>query len=117
MFEQTSPKFPVDASLQRQLRVLIFARLGLIFLILLAGSWWMYGDRQLAFTPIPSGLMQLLFVTAILTPVYLLWLKFSRRLVWQIRGQFLIDVLLVTWLVAQTGDLILPYVTLYIFII
>lgn len=117
MFDTTNPKFPVDATLQRQLRVLIFARLGLIFLILLAGSWWIYGGRQLAFTPIPSGLMQLLFVTAVLTPVYLLWLKFSQRMVWQIRAQFLIDTLLVTWLVAQTGDLISPYVTLYIFII
>src|SRR5580765_2368419 len=117
MSDTAIPKFPVDATLQRQLRVLIFARLALIFLILLAGSWWIYGDRHLAFTPIPGGLMHLLFVTAVLTPVYLLWLKFSRRLVWQIRAQFLIDVLLVTWLVAQTGDLISPYVTLYIFVI
>ena len=117
MPEQQRSKFPPDASLERKLRVLIFGRLGLVFLILLAGSWWMYGDRQTPFTPFPAGLFQLLLVTAVLTAVYALLLRFSRELVWQIRSQFVIDALLITWLVAQTGDLISPYITLYIFVI
>jgi two-component system sensor histidine kinase PilS (NtrC family) len=117
MFDQEKPVFPHDPALYRKMRVLIFGRLGLMCLMLLAGNWWAYGARQFAIAPIPAGLLELSFATIVLTVIYLLWLRFSRTLVWQIRSQFLIDTLLITWLVAQTGDIISPYITLYIFVI
>jgi two-component system sensor histidine kinase PilS (NtrC family) len=36
---------------------------------------------------------------------------------WQVRSQFFLDALLITWIVWRTGDLTSPYVTLYIVLI
>src|ERR1041384_2554913 len=60
----------------------------------------------------------LVFIVSIgLTVVYFLLLNLSKAVLWQIRGQFIVDTLLITWLVWRTGDLTSPYITLYIVLI
>jgi two-component system sensor histidine kinase PilS (NtrC family) len=53
----------------------------------------------------------------VLTAIYAIWLRLRGAIVWQARLQFLIDAILITWLVRGTGDLVSPYITLYIFLI
>ena len=52
-----------------------------------------------------------------LTIIYFFLLRISKNFSWQIRVQFLLDALLITWLVWRTGDLTSPYITLYIVLI
>lgn len=117
MFDQSPTRFPIDASLTGRVRVMIFGRLTLGFLFLAAGWWWIYSYTQFSLRTIPNSLLALLSVSVALTLIYLVWLRFSRTLVWQIRAQFLIDTVLITWLVWETGDIISPYITFYIILI
>jgi two-component system sensor histidine kinase PilS (NtrC family) len=52
-----------------------------------------------------------------LTVIYALLRRFSRALVFQARFQFLIDIILVTWLVWTTDVIHSPYIALYIVVI
>ena len=107
----------IDAALASRVWILTLCRLALVILIVLAAWWWIYSDARMTLITIPNGMVMLLLITILLTAVYQLWLRVSRKLLWQIRTQFLIDTLLITWLVWETGDLISPYITLYIFLI
>src|SRR5690348_11528370 len=104
---------PVDTSV----RNLILGRLGLILLILIARLLWVSTYRTDAYRAIPTTLIGLFFVAVGLSLVYAIWLRYGPSRVWQIRSQFILDGLLVTWLVWETGDLISPYITLYIILI
>lgn len=107
------PSEILPAKIQR----LIYGRLGLIFLLLLASWWWSNSFLKLSTKSFPNSLF-LLFATAIgLTFLYLLVLRFNKNYQWQVRIQFLIDVFLITWLVRETDNVISPYVTLYIVLI
>jgi len=117
MFRSTSPAYSIDPILARKVWGLIFGRLSLILLIVLAGWWWVYSGPQLSLSSIQNELGLLFLVSIALTVVYVFWLKFSRTLLWHVRAQFLIDAILITWLVWETGDLISPYITLYIILI
>lgn len=117
MFRPRRPTFPFDGELVSRVRVLIFARLALMLVIFLAGWLWVFPDNRHAFDTLPKGMIALLLVSVVLAAIYLLWLSFVRTLVWQIRAQFLIDALIITALVWETGDLISPYITLYIILI
>ncbi|HEV7398073.1 MAG TPA: ATP-binding protein [Pyrinomonadaceae bacterium] len=88
--------------------------LGGIFL-LWAGSLWTRGNLR-GHGPWRSPLTIFLALGA-LTIVYALARRFSRAVVLQTRVQFLIDILLVTWLVWLTNDAHSPYTALYIVII
>ena len=111
-----TPKFTVDSRIAENVAKLIFGRLAIAFIILLAGLWWVT-DRGLSLGAISSGYFLLFFAVVVLSALYLIWLRLGRKLIWQIRTQFLIDALLITVLVGATGGLISPYITLYIILI
>lgn len=96
---------------------LIFGRVALIFLLLITNLWRTSGVGDLAGGDSPDHLLILFSAIVVLTVVYFGLLRVLPASVWQIRLQFLIDVVGITWLVLQTGDIISPYVTLYIVLI
>lgn len=101
--------------LERKLWWLILGRLMGAILLLWAGSLWMRSNLR-DHGPWRSTTTILLVVT-VLTLVYVLARRFSRALVLQTRIQFLIDILMVTWLVWLTNNARSPYTALYIVII
>lgn len=116
LISETPTVFPNEIP-PAKIHRLIFGRLGLIFLLLLASWWWSNSFLELSTKSFPNSLF-LLFATAIgLTFGYLLALQFNRNYRWQVRIQFLIDVFLITWLVRESENAVSPYVTLYIVLI
>jgi two-component system sensor histidine kinase PilS (NtrC family) len=105
-----------EVSLQK-LQTLIVGRLIVIFLLLVTSWLWYSGSVELTLNNFPEGPFLVFVVSVGLTAVYFLLSRISRRLDWQARAQFLIDAMLITWLVWQTGDLTSPYITLYIVLI
>jgi len=114
MFSQAEYLIAEEAPLARKVRVLIFARLGL-FIFVLVGGWLWAGQNAGAPSQARLGIFFLL--ACALTAAYSIWFRFSRTLLWQVRTQFFIDVLLITWLVWETGDLVSANITLYIILI
>src|SRR6185436_4611063 len=98
-------------SLSQKLWWLILGRLAAAILIFAAHAW-VQGTRQ----PWSRTFSALLFMTG-LTALYLLARRFSSTLVFQARIQFIVDIVLVTWLVWDTDVIHSPYVALYIVII
>ncbi len=100
-----------------KIRWLIFGRLALIFMLFMSSWWWTHNYLGLSTDFFPVSLFLLFTFSLFLTAVYLVCLYFNQDFVWQIRLQLFIDVLLVTFLVWGTGDVISPYITLYILLI
>lgn len=101
----------------QRVQTLIIGRLIVVFLLMVTGWVWYSRSVSLSLDDVPLAPF-LVFVIAVgMTAVYFLFLRISRSLNWQVRTQFLIDALLVTWLIWQTGDLTSPYITLYIVVI
>ncbi|HEX6125241.1 MAG TPA: ATP-binding protein [Pyrinomonadaceae bacterium] len=105
-----------NVSLQK-LQTLIVGRLIVIFLLLVTSWIWYSGSVQLSLDNFPEGPFLVFVVSVGLTALYFLLSRVSRAWDWQARAQFLIDALLITWLVWKTGDLTSPYITLYIVLI
>jgi two-component system, NtrC family, sensor histidine kinase PilS len=97
-----------------KIKGLIFGRIALIFLLLLASWWWNANYLELPEQHFPGGLFVIFIFSLGLTAVYLAFLRFNRNYYAQVRAQFLIDVALITSIIWQTGDVVSPYVTLYI---
>jgi two-component system sensor histidine kinase PilS (NtrC family) len=116
MFDQPTYVFAAEQSLAAKVRVLIFARLALIFVVLV-GGWLWTGQISGSSDPSQSRLVIFFLIAIGLTAAYSIWLRYGRALLWHVRTQFFIDALLITWLVWETGDLISPNVTLYIILI
>lgn len=99
------------------IQTLIIGRLVLIFVLLVTTWIWHSGALKVSFAAFPEGLF-LAFVIAVgLTIVYFFLCRLSKGFWWQVRVQFALDALLITWLVWRTGDLSSPYITLYIVLI
>src|SRR6478735_1389624 len=96
---------------------LVFGRLALLFLLLLASWWWTGSYLEQSTGAFPTGLFLFFLVSITLTGVYNVIAYFHRNYRLQRRVQFFIDVLLVTWLVRETGDINSPYISLYIVLI
>ena len=96
---------------------IIFGRLALIFLLLLASWWWTGSYLRPATGTFPTSLFLFFLVSISLTGVYHVVAYFSRNYLLQRRVQFFIDIFLITWLVWETGDLDSPYRSLYIVLI
>jgi two-component system sensor histidine kinase PilS (NtrC family) len=96
---------------------LIFGRMALIFVLLLASWWWTGSYLQQSTGTFPTGLFLFFLVSIALTGIYHVVAYFDNNYGRQRRVQFFIDVLLVTWLVRETGDINSPYVSLYIVLI
>ncbi len=105
-----------DAS-RKRVRLLVFGRLALTLLIFFGSLWWVDSFASFRLEIIPSGLAALFVLTVAASALYLAGLSWGRRVAWQVRAQFVVDAFLITWLVRGTGDLISPYITLYIFLI
>lgn len=100
-----------------RIQTLIIGRLLVIFLLLVANWVWHSGTLKLSFDNFPQGLFLVFLISVGLTIVYFFVLRLSKSFNWQIRIQFILDALLITWLVWRTGDLTSPYITLYIVLI
>ncbi len=101
----------------QRIQTLIIGRLMAIFLLLVTSWIWYSGTLRLSFENFPQGLFLVFVISVGLTIVYFFLLRLSKNYAWQIRAQFFLDALLITWLVWRTGDLSSPYITLYIVMI
>ena len=117
MLNQKSLNHSYDPALAAKVWWLIIGRLTLISLIVLGGWLWVRSGAANSLVVSSPPLIAFLLTAVLLTTLYLLWWRFARTLLWQIRTQFLIDTVLITWLVWETGDFISPYITLYIMMI
>lgn len=106
-----------NAAGKRSLRILIFARLFVIVLLIASTRVWFMDRSGLGFAEFPSDLLALLLGATGLTAAYYLLSLLPGRTSWQIWLQFTIDGVFISWLVWQTGDLSSPYITLYIVLI
>lgn len=100
-----------------QMHSLIIGRLIVCFLLLVTSWIWYSGYVDLTFTDLPNNPFLIFILTVGLTAVYFLVARLNRNYPLQVRIQFLLDALLITWLVWRTGDLTSPYITLYIVLI
>ena len=101
----------------QRVQTLIIGRLMAIFLLLVSGWIWHNGQLKLSFTTFPQDLFMVFLISVGLTIIYFFLLRLSENIRWQVRIQFLLDALLITWLVWRTGDLTSPYITLFIVLI
>src|SRR5437667_1788705 len=97
----------------QRLQTLVIGRLMAIFLLLVTSWFWYSGTLRLSFETFPQGLFLVFLISVGLTIVYFFLLRLSKSIAWQVRTQFFLDALLITWLVWRTGDLTSPYITLY----
>jgi two-component system sensor histidine kinase PilS (NtrC family) len=100
-------------SLGRKLWWLIFGRLSASLILFLARALWIHGGNGLA---VAQQLRPLLVVTA-LTLIYVFARLISRAFLLQARVQFVIDILLVTWLIWTSNVIHSPYIAVYIVVI
>jgi two-component system sensor histidine kinase PilS (NtrC family) len=101
------------ASLGRKLWWLIFGRLAIAIILLLARIIWISDRSDGAWTEILPALL----IVCGLTLAYSLAHSISRTLPFQARLQFAVDILLVSWLNWTTDVIHSPYIALYIVII
>ena len=107
--------FSNETNLTQKIQTLIIGRLLVIFLLLIA-SWLYNGNGNLKFSidNFPQYLFLMFVMSVGLTIIYFFVLRFNKNFAWQIRTQFFLDALLITWLVWRTGDLTSPFIMLYI---
>ncbi len=117
MFSLDEKIFSANTRQAQKIQTLIIGRLMTIFLLLIATWTWHSGRLKLSFDNFPQGLFLVFLISVGLTIVYFFLLRLSKKHYWQIRVQFSLDALLITWLVWRTGDLTSPYITLYIVLI
>lgn len=96
---------------------MIIGRLALIFFLLLASWWWTGSYLEQTGGPFPTGLFVFFLASIALTGVYYIASYLYGHYPIQRRVQFFIDVVLITWIVWETGDVRSPYVSLYILLI
>src|SRR6266550_2536940 len=91
---------------------LIIGRLTAAIVLFVARGLWIHGNRQAWVATLSP-----LFVVAGLTLLYALARTFSEALLLQARIQFVIDILLVNWLVWNSDVIQSPYIAVYIVVI
>lgn len=106
-----------NPQLFRSVQTLILGRLIAIFFLLVTSWVWYSGSVDFSLGQLPAGPMYIFLASIGATAVYYLLLHFGGSINWQIRLQFLADAILITFLVWLTGDLLSPYITLYIVLI
>lgn len=101
-------------SLGQKLWGLILARVAAAILLFLARSIWVHPTRPQAWI----DELALLLVVVALTVLYAIARTFSKSLLIQARIQFVVDIILVTWLIWTSTNVIQsPYVAVYIVVI
>src|SRR5687767_10976643 len=114
---ETTVFLPQEPERLVRIQRLIFGRLTLIFLLLLASWWWTGSYLNKAPDKFPTSLFLFFLVSITLTGVYHLVAYFRRNHRAQKRVQLFVDILLISWLVWETGDINSPYTSLYIVLI
>src|SRR5215203_3753269 len=109
--------FVSNVSLDQRVLMLVIGRLVAIFLLLVSSWIWYSGSTDFTLQSIPQSALFVFIISVGLTVVYFFLLRIGKGLLWQIRVQFIVDSLLITWLIWRTGDLTSPYITLYIVLI
>lgn len=117
MFSVDEKAAPTNSRQMQSIQTLIIGRLLAIFLLLVMSWFWNSGTFTLSFDSFPQGLFLVFLISVGLTIVYFFLLRLSKSLSWQVRAQFFLDAVLITWLVWQTGDLSSPYITFYIVLV
>jgi two-component system, NtrC family, sensor histidine kinase PilS len=102
------------SSLDRKLWGLIFGRLGAVLILLLLSTLW---SRNRTTSESSTLTISVLAFVLFLTLIYSVAHRFTTRLLFQARLQFIVDILLVTWLVWASDVIYSPYTALYIVII
>src|SRR4030095_11390481 len=100
-------------SLGQKLSWLIIGRLAAAATLFVARGLWVHGGNTQAWAERVSPVL----VVVGLTFLYALARTFSKALLLQARIQFVIDIVLVTWLVWITDVIHSPYIALYIVVI
>ncbi len=108
---------PANSPQINRIQSLIIGRLMIIFLLLVATWVWHSGAIKLSFESFPQGLFLVFLISVGLTIVYFFLLRLNKNLAIQVKVQFFLDAVLITWLIWRTGDLSSPYITLYIVLI
>src|SRR4051812_48186078 len=93
-----------NSALMQRMLTLIIGRLVVIFLLLATTWFWASGTLRLSFEKFPQWLIPLFMIAVGLTIVYFFLLRLSSSFGIQLRVQFALDALLITWLVWRTGD-------------
>ena len=101
----------------QRIQTLIIGRLLVIFMLLVATWVWYSGAMKLSFENFPQGLFLVFLISVGLTIIYFFLLRLNSHLRVQVKIQFFLDAVLITWLIWRTGDLSSPYITLYIVLI
>ena len=117
MFSLNDNMLGANGTLAQRVQTLVIGRLVVIFLLLVTSWIWSSGSAQFTLQSIPQSPLLVFIISVGLTVVYFFLLRISSDLNWQIRAQFIVDSLLITWLVWRTGDMTSPYITLYIVLI
>lgn len=102
---------------QMSVQTLILGRLVLTFLLFVTAWIWLSGRLTLSIEDFPQSIFIGFIVAVGLTIVYFFFLRLSSNLSWQVKLQFGLDALLITWLVWRTGDLSSPFIVLYLVLI
>src|SRR6266446_9721645 len=100
-------------SLGHKLWWLILGRFTAALALFCAHAFWFRGSNTQGWTE----MLPALFFVFALTVVYALARTISRALLFQARLQFVIDIILVTWLVWTTDVIHSPYIAIYIVVI
>ncbi len=100
-------------SLGQKLWWLIIGRLAAALFLFCARALWIRGSSDQIWT----DMLPALFAVAGLTALYAAARRLSKALRFQARLQFIIDMILVTWLVWTTDVIHSPYIALYIVVI
>jgi two-component system sensor histidine kinase PilS (NtrC family) len=100
-------------SLGQKLLWLIIGRLAAALALFVVRGLWVHGGNSRAWTERSTPLL----VVTGLTLLYALARYFSKALLLQARVQFVIDIILVTWLVWTTDVIHSPYIAIYIVVI
>jgi two-component system sensor histidine kinase PilS (NtrC family) len=100
-------------SLAQKLWWLILARVAAAIFLFLARAIWVHANSARAWTEMLSPLL----VVGGLTALYALARTLSKSLILQARVQFLVDIIMVTWLIWTTDVIRSPYIAVYIVVI
>ncbi len=91
--------FSIESKLTQKIQTLIIGRLLVTFLLLVASWFWQSGQLKLSFENFPQGLFLVFLISVGLTIIYFFVFRLNKNYEWQIRVQFFLDALLVTWLI------------------
>lgn len=113
MFSVDEKLLPANSAETNRFQLLIVGRLLILFVLMLGGWVINSGQLKLSYDNFPRDLFLVFLIFVGLTIIYFFVSRLNKNYIWQARIQFIIDALLITWLVWRTGDLTSPYITLY----